>query len=189
MIYIQDTWNESEDEELYECLDEAHEYKYTVINGDDVPELSLDNVECLFCDSNVVASLLKNDIIETYPDCLQRFYHRDIHKITVGELLIIQYPYFVKPVSNNKLFNGSIIVSDMTRNYVLDGISDDTMVYYCKEVKFVNEHRIFVLDHVNYASVDCTDYLISKEEQCIMNPPSCFIDSVLKENIYPYCVI
>jgi len=191
-MFVQNNWNEEDDKELHEYL--QNEYpSYKQINETDVMKLSLDDVDCLFCDTNIILKFLKKNTIltpiETYPDELAKFYNRDIKTIKVKDIPK-KYPYFIKPKANDKSFNGSLIEGDMIRDYMIEIIGNvEEEIYFCKALKFANEFRIYVADYKQFGMIDCTEFLINKEDQYIIDPPQDFINDILKDNPYPFCII
>lgn len=195
-IYIvQDSWNEEDDQELHEYLTNSN-IQYKMLDHEAIlTNINPSETGLMFCDTDLMQKLLRKydvyDEIETYPKCLSEFYKRDIFVIRPKDLLdIISYPYFVKPITNNKSFNGTLIRSDMDREYVMSQIPDHLeQIYYCREIKPVNEYRIFVVDYKMFGIVDCSDFLIDEPIRKSITPPAQYIDNILKHNTYSHCVI
>lgn len=80
-----------------------------------------------------------------YPESLKGFLGRKIIKTTF-ENSGNDYPYFIKPADDVKLFTGDIIKSDKDKKMFIDfGFCDiDTPVYKSEVVDFVSEYRVFV---------------------------------------------
>lgn len=197
IIIVQDSWNEDDDQELHEYLkSECLDYK--IMSDSNILELDPTSIAIPFCDTAITQKLLgklKNyKEIDTYPVNLIKFLKRDIKVIKALDMFSREitgdYNYFVKPISNDKNFNGSLICSDLERDVVFDKIDDPNKeIYFCREVKFFNEYRIFVGDNKVFGIVDCSDYLIDKKHIIKKEPPSEFIEDILNENKYKYCVI
>jgi hypothetical protein len=80
-----------------------------------------------------------------YPESLRSFLSRKIIKTTFNDSGN-DYPYFVKPSDDVKLFTGDIIKSDKDKQMLLDFNFCDvnTPIYKSEIVDFVSEYRIFV---------------------------------------------
>lgn len=193
---VQDTWTEEDDQELHEYLKKS-DIRYEAVDRETIKTLRPMDLEMIFCDTDLMQELLRShhlyNEIETYPESLNKFYNRDIKKIQPKVLLDSSqypYPYFIKPVSNDKSFNGTLISSEMERDFVMSQMKNhDDLIYYCHEIKPVNEYRIFVVDHKMFGIVDCSDFLIDTPIRKSVPPSTQYIDDVLKHNTYSHCVI
>jgi hypothetical protein len=193
MIVVQDSWIEDDDDELHDYL-KKNDISYKMLGQDDIKKIDPKTVSIMFCDTSLTQSILNAynvyNEIETYPESLKSFYKRDIKKILPKELLTKKYNYFVKPISNNKSFNGTLVQSDFDREFVLSQIDDfNEPIYCCDEIKPVNEYRIFVVDYKMFGAIDCTEYLIDEKDRKSVELPKEYVDDILKHNTYSHCVI
>lgn len=79
-----------------------------------------------------------------YPESLKPYLGRDIIETTFGELGN-DYPYFVKPSGQVKLFTGDVISKPIHLEYlVLSGAKPETPVFKSTLVDFKCEYRCFV---------------------------------------------
>lgn len=80
-----------------------------------------------------------------YPDSLKDFYNRKIDKTTLSEYGN-DYPFFIKPAEDVKMFTGALIESESSLKFLTDycGLTDNTLLYISEPVKFVSEYRCFV---------------------------------------------
>jgi hypothetical protein len=208
-VIVQKEWDEDDDKELHDYLKETYP-EYQIMTKEEILKLDPNDILIPLCDTNIVQELLKkikkNKEFEMYPNFLSKFLKRDIKIIKAFDVLDKQitgdYNYFIKPISNDKSFNGSLICSDLERDLVLEEIEEsnkgsvkdltkclDQNIYFCKEVKFVNEYRIFVADGEMFGIVDCSEFLIDEKNIVSEKPPTQFIKDILKNNEYKYCII
>jgi len=85
-----------------------------------------------------------------YPEELNEFYGRKIYKTTFGERPK-EYPYFLKPANDIKLFTGSLVENDghidIIKNWMANRPIEDSLEMYISEpIDFVSEYRCFVLE-------------------------------------------
>lgn len=80
-----------------------------------------------------------------YPEELKGFLGREIKTLKYSELGD-NFPYFVKPATDVKLFTGDIIIKKTYKEYLATvyGCKADTMLYQSELVNFVSEYRVFV---------------------------------------------
>lgn len=80
-----------------------------------------------------------------YPDSLKEFLGRDIIKTTFKDTGD-DYPYFLKPADDVKLFTGDIARNENNKLMFIEwGLCNvDTPVYKSELVDFVSEYRVFV---------------------------------------------
>jgi len=168
-----------------------------MLDIESIKNINPKDISMLFCDTEIMQDLLKKYNvyieIETYPDFFSKFYNRNIIKLKPIELLDsikFPFPYFIKPIENNKTFDGTLIESEIVRNYIFTQIPDhNNLIYYCNKIKFVNEYRMFVDNYKISGIVDATEFLINDKIKHSVPPPEDIINDILKENKYPYCVI
>lgn len=89
--------------------------------------------------------------IDTYPEILKPFMHRNVEKSTVGEFRKVwdkdednRPRVFMKPVEQKK-FNGAVMKSILDW-MPLAKLPDDTQVYLVDELRFVSEFRVYIQD-------------------------------------------
>lgn len=98
-----------------------------------------------------------------YPEELSDFYKRKIEIKKVKDL-DFNFPYFIKPATDVKLFTGDVIDSDrlfklFTTFY---DVNPDTLLYYSEVINIKSEYRCFVnkgeLKGIQYYLGDFTKY-------------------------------
>nr|QBK87142.1 MAG: protein of unknown function DUF4343 [Marseillevirus LCMAC201] len=192
-IIIQNTWNDDDDEELYEYLD-THHIKYDTKTEQEILKLNPYNIEILFCDTNILQELLNTNNISfelpnQYPQEFSHIYHRNICKSTFCKSLSTPIPYFIKPVDQNKLFGG-VVYDKYDINFLKSlNILDDYPVYISDVVQFVNEYRIFVANKKSCGIIETSHFILPPDIISSKFPPIDFINTILELNPYKFCVI
>jgi hypothetical protein len=84
-----------------------------------------------------------------YPEDLRMYLGRGMEECRIGDITR-DYPYFIKPSIDVKLFTGEVIESEKSMEFLKvycgDGISDDTMVYVSPVIDIDSEFRCFVFE-------------------------------------------
>jgi len=135
---VQNTWTEQDDQDLHDYL-KASNIAYIMLDIESIKNKNPKDIGMLFCDTEIMQDLLKKYNvyieIETYPDFFSKFYNRNIIKLKPKELLDsikFPFPYFIKPIDNDKTFDGTLIKSEIVRNYIFTQIPDhNKLIYYC----------------------------------------------------------
>lgn len=85
----------------------------------------------------------------TYPDQLRKYLHRDIKECAIADIRD-NYPCFIKPSKDIKLFTGDILNKDSDLDLLksFSKIDDTTPIYMCNVVNFISEYRVFVSNGV-----------------------------------------
>lgn len=84
----------------------------------------------------------------TYPLELRSFLKRDIRESIVGELGN-DFPYFVKPADDIKLFTGDVVSRKEHIEYIRqDGATDETKVWVSELIDFQTEYRCFITNGI-----------------------------------------
>ena len=80
-----------------------------------------------------------------YPIELRKYLKRDIIETTFKESGE-NYPYFIKPSENIKLFNGYIVNNDHEKSLITDfyKVDDSTPIFKSSIIDFISEYRVFV---------------------------------------------
>eukprot|EP00971_Amphidinium_carterae_P046287 911158-Amphidinium_carterae.1 len=131
--WIQDSWDEEEDQELLDYLAE-HRPGVQVKGAGDMAEMSEESWQAcsvLFADTSVVHSMLQccfpaSGMLKVYescyPDEFAALYGRHIVQHTLDDLIelsadeqkkassLVKYPMFVKPAGNSKVFDGCVLL-------------------------------------------------------------------------------
>ena len=197
-IILQDSWNEEDDRELYDYLD-SKDIKYQLMSANEISNLFINetiNVEVIFCDTKIMKDyIIKNHLwlnIRKYPEFFNSVYNRKIKKLTLTEVKNKSFPYFVKPIDNDKDFGGMVVTNMLEKIYfkscVIDKL-DNYQLYFSAIVKFVNEFRLFILDNKIYGITDCSKYLINPEDIITQSPPEYILKEIIELNRYRDCVI
>lgn len=183
-IIVQDTWKEDNDIELLEYINMNHEL--IILSEDELLEIdNVDNYKCIFCDSDIFQQIFINiyKVYQCYPECFSKLYNRNIQVINSNELNRLQKPFFVKPYSNDKLFDGLIVNTEDE----IESIAKNIKVYISSVSNFVNEYRIFIFNKKIYSIVDSSNFILHYSVS--MPIPQDFINEITKVNIYDFCVI
>lgn len=182
MNIIQDTWNETDDQDLLSFL--SNPVRLSALEILKITDFS--TIKVIFADTTIMFSLLKQTF-DNYPIELNKFYHRNINVYDLPETKSIPYPYFAKPFSNDKSFEAHIIRNDKDYDYFISEASGQ--VYVSELVEFVNEYRLFIGDNKIVGCVESSDFLIDPRiiKRCF--PPSDFLNDILRFNPYNYCII
>lgn len=113
-----------------------------------------------FCNSIVVqkhlnAVGLSYLIPDTYEEKFRHLFKRKITKCSFGELKAQSFPYFIKPVGNDKIFDGTVVkcAQDLDELWEFHNVGyPDKLEYYVSEVvEFSSEYRLFIGNGKVYA--------------------------------------
>ena len=183
-IVIQDTWTEEDDLELLEYVEKNHEL-VTLSEEELLKITDVNEYGCIFCDSVILQQILKNiyTVNQCYPECFAKLYNRNIKVMNSNELYGLTKPFFVKPYSNDKTVDSSII----NTNSDIDYIEKNIKVYTSSICNFINEYRIFVSNKEVYSIVDSSSFIM--DNPVFMDCPKDFIEEIVTLNIYDFCVI
>ena len=82
-----------------------------------------------------------------YPDPLKPYLSRDMILCALGTVPL-EFPYFVKPSKQVKLFTGTIVANEKQRELLKffgkGLVTDDTEVFACQAINILSEYRCFV---------------------------------------------
>ena len=138
-IIIQDTWNEEDDQELLDYLKKSTS-AYKALNRESILALNPLAIEVLFASTGIVQTILPNaEVPNTYPDCFNSLYHRNIRKIKLCECVNLTFPFFVKPYDNDKSFMAIVVRDKNDLTYLMSQSAEH--VYVSNVVEFVNEYK------------------------------------------------
>ena len=135
-------------------LIEFHERKIIPFDGEDLSSLEKLNINPKedICIGSVEACTKFFELCNvpvpkaiSYPEELKKYLGRDIIKTTFGQLGE-DYPYFIKPSEDIKLFTGDVITKDYHKQLLKDfyNCTDSTPVFKSPIIDFVSEYRVFV---------------------------------------------
>lgn len=116
----------------------------SLLNKVFVPEedLIIGSVEATIAYFNKCGIAIPKSI--SYPDELKKYLGRNIIETTFGELGD-DYPYFVKPSNQVKLFTGDVVEKKEHLGYLIDsGAKKDTPVFKSTLIDFASEYRCFI---------------------------------------------
>jgi len=116
-----------------------------------------------FCSTTVVQFHLNKigySIPDTYQQNFNKFFKRKIEKCQYQNLLTTEFPIFIKPVGNDKKFDGTVFENlDQFKEILSINTLDDTleikpgMEFYISSIlKFEVEYRLFIGNGHIYAS-------------------------------------
>lgn len=100
------------------------------------------------CDTAVIHTHLRraglhHNVPDTYPDEFKSLYHRTIKTSVLDQIKQSDLPLFVKPRTNDKVFDGMVIRS-LDQLPPPEEVSPSTRIYTSEVVGFGAEHRLFV---------------------------------------------
>lgn len=82
-----------------------------------------------------------------------------------------------------------IIIFHNVQIFVEINILDNDYLYISDIVEFINEFRLFIGKNKIYGIVESTDILINSEKSVSIKPPEDFLNKVLQNNTFDFCVI
>jgi len=93
---------------------------------------------------------------------LPQYMGRDVHEITwndveqySNDLKLEGFPFFIKPMEEQKLFTGLVIKSEYDLSQIRFSVKPETKILMSECVNFISEYRCFVL---NKEMVGCKNY-------------------------------
>lgn len=121
-----------------------------------------------------------------YPESLKKYLGRDVSKVRFADL-DKNYPYFIKPADDVKMFTGFVVKKDYDIEMLVKWSgktppTEDTMIYKSEVVDFVSEYRVFISngkvygmqfyngDYLKFVDTSIIDKMIADYE----NPPSAY---------------
>ena len=134
-------------------------FEIVPFNGDDLSCLKKENIDIsqdvVFGSVEATVDFFKKGGISIpqylgYPSELKEYMDRNIFVSKFKDLYSKEFPFFIKPVEEVKLFTGDIIEKESYLDNLRDfnpGVKDDTSVYVSDIVDFVSEHRCFVFEN------------------------------------------
>lgn len=195
MILLEDTWTlDGEADDIIQfSIDNKIEYK--ILSVDELINLNskyfLKN--SYFCNTDIVQLHLENLnksylVPDTYDDKFKTFYDREIEKMTISEF-INKYngiTRFIKPVKNNKEFDGRVI--DKITDFELYGVkipTESTEIYCCQPIIFLSEVRLLIGNGKLYGH----GHICKNEIENYINEIQTFVNDIIKasDNNY-YCI-
>lgn len=183
LVIIQDTWCEYDDEELLEFI-KLKNISFQQISGKDILKLTT-LPDMLFADTDIIHKLIPV-VIQTYPQEFNSLYKRKIVKIIFKGSNYHKKPFFIKPAIEHKKFNALVVNDKYDETYINDYIND--LVYICESVKYINEYRLFIANNSIRGMVESTNYVLGTKNTN-HKVPDRFLNTILKLNPYPFCVI
>lgn len=81
-----------------------------------------------------------------YPSSLNEYLHREIYVKNFSDLWTYDYPFFVKPYNDVKLFTGELIENLKQLNSLQEWneFDNDLQVFVSQPTNFLSEYRVFV---------------------------------------------
>ena len=150
-VLLEEEW--SADDIIEYC--KKHNIECTVKSQEDINEMDEKTFlsYVFFCNTlivqkNLVKSGLSHLIPDTYTSKFNTFFNRQIKKVTYHELQNLEYPIFIKPVENNKVFDGTVVkcYDEFKELWKFHQVESPEMIeYYVSEVvEFESEFRLFI---------------------------------------------
>lgn len=159
---LEESWTEDGGADDILLYAEERSKQVTVLKDDDIMQHDSQNLLsyiCCFCDTEIIqhhlTKLFPKKVVETIlPDTYESLYHplygREVIQMSFGEFMSQQRaseskPRFLKPVGNDKSFEGRVICDES--DFHDRGIpvpADSTVVYTCEPVQFLSEVRLLV---------------------------------------------
>ena len=186
---IQNTWGDEEDQELFEYF-KQNGINFRILSAAEILTQNALHIDVLYADTEIIQQFIsKYSVPETYPICFKSKYHRKIQKIQFSKCLSLKKPFFTKPCSNNKAFDGMKVTNDSDLQYLATKCGQNELVYICELVEFVNEYRIFVADFEIFAIQESSHYILNSDCVRSVDPPQTFLNDITAANVYKFCVI
>jgi hypothetical protein len=185
-IIIHACWEDSDDEEL---VDYAQSQPHEVIRltGEEILTQNPTDIDALFCNTDIFQQLVPAyQPPETYPSQFDHLYRRQITVVTLSEVLARPFPFFIKPLANDKAFTGRVIRDETDLEVVKT--SQLHSFYVVEVVNYVAEFRLFIAERKLRGCVEATSYVLGYEATDL-RPPVEFLNKVLEANPYSYVVI
>ena len=169
-------------------------YKIVPFNGDN-PELSFVelgvNPEEDICIGSVEATswFFKACGVETpkyigYPESLQKFLGRKIIRMSINDLSENDFPCFIKPANDVKLFTGDIVMTPamLDQLFLFKYFPHNIDIYKSEIVNFITEYRVFVSHNeirgIKHYRGDFTKFIdinvVKEMIECYTDCPSAF---------------
>eukprot|EP00768_Dysnectes_brevis_P006310 gnl/Dysnectes_brevis/4915_a6829_803.p1 GENE.gnl/Dysnectes_brevis/4915_a6829_803~~gnl/Dysnectes_brevis/4915_a6829_803.p1 ORF type:complete len:283 (+),score=-16.43 gnl/Dysnectes_brevis/4915_a6829_803:60-908(+) len=161
-VILEDTWLDDDCIELNDIHLYCTKNKQLIVRvmkRSEIEELNCETFfdKAFFCNTEIVQSkmrevgsdLYQRCVPDTYDPRFQELFKRRIRQDEFGRFFsqkIDRNPVFIKPVSNDKLFDGRVVV-DPVADFVDYGLSvpdSDTAIYICDPYEFAYELRLFV---------------------------------------------
>eukprot|EP01001_Neometanema_parovale_P009870 NODE_6109_length_879_cov_54.403439_g5878_i0.p1 GENE.NODE_6109_length_879_cov_54.403439_g5878_i0~~NODE_6109_length_879_cov_54.403439_g5878_i0.p1 ORF type:complete len:263 (+),score=56.15 NODE_6109_length_879_cov_54.403439_g5878_i0:69-791(+) len=173
---VQDTWDEEDDQELLDFIKQSN-VPLETLDEEQLLAVVPDPSVMVFADTAIIQAISKVPVVDTYPECFQPLYHRNIRvtKLPVD----LPMPYFVKPCGNNKAYGARMVRDAGDAELALDAAQGEE-VYVCDPVKFVSEHRLFLgLDKV-WGVGEYSEFVLEESTTKSVPVPEEFIAEVVK---------
>jgi hypothetical protein len=188
MIIIQNTWIGEDDVKiLFEHI--KSNYEYCIMTKEEIYSITdMSSIDVMFADTTVIQKIMKTEIFDCYPSCFNELYKRKIEIKEVKDLSH-SFPYFVKPCSNDKKFDGFVFERPSDIEYIKKCVDNESyVVYVCDKVTFVREFRIFLSHDKVYGIQEYTEF-ISSQSNSNIKPPEKIINQIIKLNSLGFCVV
>jgi len=151
-ILLEDTWLEDAQDIIDYCSDLHYEYHIYSVDElyefDSIKFFAPNNV--YFCNTDIVQYHLNKVnlwnltfVPDTYEQIYQQFYKRNIQRRLYGSIdQNTELPLFMKPVTNDKIFDGQVFYSEDT--FLGKIPTNDTMVYTTDVLTILSEYRLLI---------------------------------------------
>jgi len=197
MNIIQTSWQTDDDGLAVLNYFKNNKIAFQILTKDSILKLKPRKIKSIFADTDVIQTLLSEYLkikktIPTYPKCFESLYKREIKALPWKDCSKLKLPYFVKPYTNDKLFEAVVIKNKWDYMYVDDHLQTNTLVYYSPVVKFLNEFRVFIGNNKIYAVVESTKFVLNNNDiskEVSSKPPKEFLNQILTQNNLGYCVV
>ena len=194
IIVIQDTWNDEDDLEL---LEYCKKLNTVILSKHEILELNINDIKVLFCETKIIQKLLVNyKIPDTYEKCFMDFYKRNIQLKSLKDCHNMEFQFFIKPSSNDKSFDATIINNKSDLECLNSFLSLNTILYTSNVIKLKNEYRLFIGNNKLYGIANASEYVmdfLDIENDGIkyfdISPPDDFIDNILVNNKIGFCIV
>ena len=164
IVYIQQQYGEWLNENCFASARGFERMGYTVkpFNMNELESISLSKEKIVHGGIQTVRKCfdilgVKQPEIHHPHDHLLEYTKRSFTETTLGEVRnrYNEYPYFVKPLEDHKLFTGFVVENNFLGLMRLRHLSDDVKILMSEAVNFISEYRCFVL---NKELVGCKNY-------------------------------
>ncbi|MCH9718099.1 MAG: ATP-grasp domain-containing protein [Gammaproteobacteria bacterium] len=188
-VLVQDTWSSrtGEDDlllylEMFARLDICT--KETILK-----RIRLSDYDCVFLDRDVLVDHMH---IPSYPECFNSMYRREIVQSSSRQFIKGRGEPKYICMLNTSLMKSQIIdpcdeLQCLDLLYASNG--ESVPLYVCEIIEFFNQYRMFIIGGKIHSMVETSKMHIDHDLIISVDPPRDFISQVLRQSIYPVCVI
>lgn len=176
-----------------------------ILSCEEIGKLTLNPGRMIFAETQLLQTF-NLEYIDTYPQCFEELYHRDIIKCMLSQ---VQAPCFIKPAVGHKHhFPARVCLNQ--NDIVSLGTIEDILVYCSEILDFHAEFRVYIGDGTVRGICEYTDQLFKVNDDMTMEtldgayeafvqynrsrhdgslPPPEFVQRIVELNVYKFVVV